>query len=141
MNNIADELNRDASELIRAARIPQTTSPFTPAGSNFATSVGKAASGIDSLNTSPLIITPFLLNAKAIIPGIRKRNTGSSFRYAPKMAPRRACFISLPERTRCTMYWSVHQYQKPMMEEPISAPSHGYCGSRLSRINCVMVSP
>ena len=41
---MADELNRDARELIKAARIPHTTKPFTPAGSNLATNVGKAAS-------------------------------------------------------------------------------------------------
>ena len=43
---MADELNKDANELIKAARIPQTTKPFTPAGNNLATSVGKAASAL-----------------------------------------------------------------------------------------------
>ena len=44
VNSMADELNREASELINAARMPHTTKPFTPAGSILATRVGKAAS-------------------------------------------------------------------------------------------------
>ena len=37
-------MNKEAKELIKAARIPHTTRPFTPAGNNLATKVGKAAS-------------------------------------------------------------------------------------------------
>ena len=41
------------------------------------------------------------------------------------MVPRRASFSFFPESTRCTMNWSVHQYQNPIMAEPISAPNQG----------------
>ena len=44
LKSIADELNSEASELINAANIPQTTNPLKPAGNNRATNVGKAAS-------------------------------------------------------------------------------------------------
>ena len=46
VKSMADELNSDASELIRAASIPHTTIPFTPAGNSFDTKVGKAASAL-----------------------------------------------------------------------------------------------
>jgi hypothetical protein len=46
----ADELKSEANELMRAARMPHTIRPFTPAGRSFATSVGKAASEL----TEPL---------------------------------------------------------------------------------------
>ncbi len=46
VNNDADELNNEASELINAARIPQTITPFSPAGSSLATNVGKATSAL-----------------------------------------------------------------------------------------------
>lgn len=79
---MADELNNDASELMRAARIPHTTKPFTPAGRIFATNVGKAASLIVTpfASTGRKVPPDFTFNAYAIIPGIRKMNTGSSFR-------------------------------------------------------------
>ena len=38
------------------------------------------------------------------------------------MVPRRASF-SFFRKVRCTMNWSVHQYQNPIMAEPISAPN------------------
>ena len=44
VKSMAELLNSEASDDIRAARIPQTTKPFTPAGSILATRVGKAAS-------------------------------------------------------------------------------------------------
>ena len=89
---MADELNSEARELMRAARMPQTTIPFKPAGSNVATNCGKAVSAVLSTKGCPFIITPFCDMANAIMPGIRNRNTGNSLRYAPKMAPLRASF-------------------------------------------------
>ncbi|EJW97908.1 hypothetical protein EVA_13985 [gut metagenome] len=86
VNNMADELNREASELIKAAKMPQTTRPFTPAGSNLATNVGKAASALgfpfanNGRNPSPPAPMYFWWSAKAIIPGIKNRNTGSNLR-------------------------------------------------------------
>jgi len=52
-------------------------------------------------------------------------NTGSSFRYDAKMVPRRASRSLGAPSARCTMYWSVHQYQRPTMGAQTSIPSHG----------------
>ena len=41
------------------------------------------------------------------------------------MLPRRAVVSSGAPRARCTMYWSVHQYHRPMMGAQNSMPSHG----------------
>ena len=41
------------------------------------------------------------------------------------MVPRRASLSPRADNTRCTMYWSVHQYHSPMMGEHSSTPSHG----------------
>ena len=62
MKSIDDELNSDASDDISAARIPQTTSPFTPAGRSFATSVGNAASELAA---------PFARNGRKLPIGIQ----------------------------------------------------------------------
>ena len=41
------------------------------------------------------------------------------------MLPRRAiCSFGAP-RARCTMYWSVHQYHRPMIGAQKSMPSQG----------------
>src|SRR5450756_1770303 len=41
------------------------------------------------------------------------------------MLPRRAvCSLGAP-RARCTMYWSVHQYQRPMTGAQMAMPSQG----------------
>jgi hypothetical protein len=81
VNNAADELNNDASELINAASIPHTIRPLIPAGRSFATKVGKAASEFGRpLGSIGRKEPSFWCKAKAIIPGIRKRNTGRSLR-------------------------------------------------------------
>src|SRR6478752_4307543 len=53
------------------------------------------------------------------------RYGGKSFRNAAKMLPRRACVSLGAASARCTMYWSVHQYQRPMIGAQIAMPSHG----------------
>ena len=68
---------------------------------------------------------PVFASASAIRPGMMKMNTGNSFRYAAKMLPRRAVRSSLALRARCTMYWSVHQYHKPIIGAHSSMPGHG----------------
>ena len=41
------------------------------------------------------------------------------------MLPRRAvCSFGAP-KARCTMYWSVHQYHRPMTGAQIAMPSQG----------------
>ena len=86
-------LKSEARELIRAARIPPTTIPVNPFGSNSFTSVEKAASLLARLNKGcPVDGSIFCVRAKAIIPGIRNMNTGVNFRKAPKMVPLLACF-------------------------------------------------
>ena len=47
-----EELNKEASELIKAAKIPHTTNPLKPAGNNLATKVGNAASAELIVNVS-----------------------------------------------------------------------------------------
>ena len=57
------------------------------------------------------------------------------------MVPLRASLWSLPDRTRWTMNWSVHQYQNPMIAEPKSAPYHGNSVSLPALIRVVIESP
>ena len=59
------------------------------------------------------------------MPGTMKMKTGSSLRQAAKMVPRRACVWSGAPSVRWTMYWSVHQYQRPTIGAQNSMPSHG----------------
>ena len=68
---------------------------------------------------------PVFASASAIMPGMMKMNTGRSFRNAAKIVPRRASRSFGAPRARCTMYWSVHQYQRPMIGAQNSMPSHG----------------
>jgi hypothetical protein len=68
---------------------------------------------------------PLFASAKHINPGMRKRYTGKSFRNAAKILPRRAMVSFGAPSARCTMYWSVHQYHKPMIGAQNSIPSHG----------------
>src|ERR1041385_6255442 len=70
-------------------------------------------------------ILPLLASAKQISPGIMKRYTGKSLRKAAKMEPRRASVSFLAPSARCTMYWSVHQYQRPTIGAQKSIPNHG----------------
>jgi hypothetical protein len=60
------------------------------------------------------------------MPGMMKMKTGSSFRNAANNLPRRASRSLGAPRARCTMYWSVHQYQSPMMGAQKSIPSQGH---------------
>ena len=62
-------------------------------------------------------------------PGITNMNSGSSFRYPAKMVPARACSWSWAASTRCTMNWSVHQYQIPRIGAPNRIPVQGKSGS------------
>ncbi len=59
------------------------------------------------------------------MPGIMKMNTGSSFSAAEQIDPRRASCSFWAPSTRCTMYWSVHQYHKPMIGAQKSMPIQG----------------
>ena len=58
-------------------------------------------------------------------PGMRKIMTGMTLRAAPQIVPRRAIVRFLAASVRCTMYWSVHQYQIPMIGEAMQMASHG----------------
>ena len=60
-----------------------------------------------------------------MMPGMMKMNTGRSFRKAAKMLPRRASRSSTAVSVRWTMYWSVHQYHRPIIGAQKSMPSHG----------------
>ena len=97
---MAEELNREASELINAAKnaAKQTKAFYSSRKESLATSVGKAASAfavpLASRGRKPSHRLRYISDAgqNAIIPGIKNRNTGNSFRYAPKIVPRRALF-------------------------------------------------
>ncbi len=59
------------------------------------------------------------------MPGMMKMNTGRSFKNEAKIAPRRASRSPGAPRARWTMYWSVHQYQRPMTGAQNSMLSQG----------------
>jgi hypothetical protein len=117
---------------MRAERSPATTIPRSPGGRRNFTMRGKAAwasagTGFPSAPTIPDSsgIFPLLASAKQMRPGMMKRYTGKSLRKAAKMLPRRAVLWSGAPSARWTMYWSVHQYQSPMIGAQISMPGHG----------------
>src|SRR5690348_5371703 len=58
-------------------------------------------------------------------PGTMNRYTGESFRNEAKIEPRLATSSFGAPSARCTMYWSVHQYHKPIIGAQNSIPSHG----------------
>ena len=68
---------------------------------------------------------PLLASAKQMMPGMMNTNTGSSLRKPAKIEPRRACCSFFAPSARCTMYWHVHQYQRPMTGAQISMPIQG----------------
>src|SRR5262245_44210418 len=51
--------------------------------------------------------------------------TGKSLRNDAKIAPRRATLSLGAPNARCTMYWSVHQYHKPIIGAQINMPTQG----------------
>ncbi len=82
---------------------------------------------------------PLLASAKQINPGMMNRNTGRSFRKLAKMLPRRAMVSLGAPSARCTMYWSVHQYHKPMIGAQKSMPSQGNLSLKYQA--CVTTAP
>ena len=56
-------------------------------------------------------------------------NSGRSLRNPPKIVPRRAWSTFVADSTRCTMNWSVHQYQTPRIGAPKRMPVQGKSGS------------
>src|SRR5690242_740628 len=119
VSSVEHELNADASELIRAASMPANTSPLSPSGNNRVTSVGNAV--------SPAWCTS-AYNALAMTPGSTKMNTGRIFRNPAPIVPFLASETFLAASTRCTMCWSVHQYQMPRIGAPNTMPVHGKLG-------------
>ena len=132
VKSVEQALNTPASELMSAASRPATTMPRMPVGSTSRTISGNAAWACAG-TTLPLASTstlrpppcPVLASASAIMPGMMKMKTGSSLRKAAKIVPRRASVWFGAPSVRCTMYWSVHQYQRPMIGAQNSIPSHG----------------
>ena len=57
------------------------------------------------------------------------------------MVPRRAILRLRAASVRCTMYWSVHQYQSPTMGAAKSMPGQGKSGSFQGRHRLSMVGP
>src|SRR5947199_6748367 len=120
VTSVEQELNAEASELISAASIPASTKPLNPAGRSRVTSAGYAASA------DPPRMSAY--NAEAMIPGSTKMNTGRIFRNPAKMVPVRAALTFLAASTRCTICWSVHQYQTPRIGAPNTMPVQGKLG-------------
>ena len=132
VNSVEQALNTPAKELIKAASSPATTIPRTPTGKACLTISGNAAwhcSAIGlpfaSSRTFNPSTCPVLARAKQSMPGMMKMKTGSSFRNAAKMVPRRASRSLGAPRARWTMYWSVHQYHKPTIGAQNSMPNQG----------------
>ena len=123
VKRVEQELKTEAKELIRAANSPAATKPRSPEGNKLLINIGKASSGESQCNS------PLIFKVSAMIPGIRNRNTGNNFNTAPKIVPRRPSFIFLAVNARCTMYWSVHQYQIPTIVLVINSEGHGKSGS------------
>ena len=111
MNSVEEALNAPASELINAASNPATTAPRKPAGNMCLTISGNAA--CDSAATAtPFASTsgassatlPLLANAKQMMPGMIKMNTGKQFQKRGENAAAAGLrFIRRPS-ARCTMY-------------------------------------
>src|SRR5439155_16804946 len=120
VGGVEHELNAEASELISSASIPASTRPLNPAGSSRVTSAGYAASA------DPPRMSAY--TAAAMIPGNTKMNTGRIFRNPAKIVPVRAALTFLAASTRCTICWSVHQYQTPRIGEPNTMPVQGKLG-------------
>ena len=123
------ELKAEERELINAANNPAMAIPFRPLGKKLVIMAGKALSA----SSKEKLISPFCIKAKAITPGIKKINTGSNFRYPAKRAPFRALVMSFADKARCTIYWSVHQYQIPNIGAPNNIPVQGYSVSLAGR--------
>jgi len=68
---------------------------------------------------------PLLARAKAMMPGMMKMKTGRSLKKAAAIEPRRASVSLLALSVRWTMYWSVHQYQRPTIGAQKSMPIQG----------------
>src|ERR1700690_1518961 len=132
VKSVEQALKTPARDPMSAERSPATTIPRRPGGRRYFTMSGNAACASDgiALPLAPMIMPssatfPLFASAKQMSPGMMNRNTGKSFRNAAKMLPRRATFSFGAPRARWTMYWSVHQYQSPMMGAQISMPGQG----------------
>src|ERR1051325_8367635 len=119
VSSVEHELNADASELIRAGDGPAKPSRLSPSGNSRVTSAGNAV--------SPAWCTS-AYNALAMTPGSTKMNTGRIFRNPAPIVPFLASETFLAASTRCTMCWSVHQYQVPRSGAPNTIAAHGNSG-------------
>src|SRR6056297_31857 len=106
-----------------AANNPAATNPLKPDGNRLLIKTGKASSAFSQCNS------PRIFNVRAITPGIKNKNTGKSFNKAPKIVPRLPSLIFFAVKARCTIYWSVHQYQIPVIVLAISSEGQGKSGS------------
>ena len=84
---------------------------------------------------SPFVTVPFALvvnscgySPNAMRPGSTSTNTGRILRNPAKIVPAFAWPSSLADSTRCTITWSVHQYQMPRIGAPRKMPVHGNSG-------------
>ena len=133
VKSVEHALKTPASELMSAASSPATTRPRNPVGITCCTIKGNTACAVsgrvcpfDPISTPSPGARPVRASARATIPGTMKMKTGSSLRQAAKIVPRRASVTLGAASVRCTMYWSVHQYQRPTIGEHSSIPGHGY---------------
>src|ERR1035441_6768373 len=73
-----------------------------------------------------------------MVPGITSRNTGRNFRAVASRDPSWASRSVRAPRTRCTMVWSVHQYQMPRMGNP-SCTSYQFRPTLLAGVALVFI--
>src|ERR1019366_7932242 len=123
VKSVEQALNTPARDPMRAESNPATTMPRRPGGNRCLTMSGKAFWASKLAASSGTL--PLLTKAKQIRPGMMNRYTGKSLRKEAKMQPRRAVASLGASRARWTMYWSVHQYHKPMTGAQMAMPSHG----------------
>jgi len=132
VKSVEQALKTPASELMSAASSPHDEAAKPRAAGSRAHEregglgdvANRGAVGADH-RRQPRPPWPVFASASAIMPGMMKMKTGMSFKYEAKMVPRRASRSFGAPRARWTMYWSVHQYQSPMMGAQINMPSHG----------------
>src|SRR5580765_1833071 len=126
------ELNTELIAPINAASKAAIINPTSPVGSNRTTISGYAMSPL--VTFPPTTLNNFGYSPKAIIPGSTSTNTGNTFKNPAKIVPALACPSSFADSTRCTITWSVHQYQMPKIGAPRKIPVHGYDGSDIGLI-------
>ena len=157
VKSVEAELNIESSPDIRAAITTENMSPRTPEGRIFRTTRGNAwfAQLADSPHcwkqsspaTQPRISGKMI---RASIPGNTIIIAGRNFNNPARIEPPCECAKFLADKDRCTITWSVHQYQIEEKVWPKINGIHGISGSEFDRKSlkdasegkfCAQISP